>query len=164
MAIAISLPINKNKESGMYWLRIVQPIFFLSLFLFFGILPAPVNAEPASSVSTEATPDTLRPGDLIFINLPGETAFNEPFQINRQGNVQLPEIGDIKLLGLSLAEATPKIRQQLQTVFKDLSGFSVRIKERLLLVNVMGYVRKPGSYQLPENANVQLAIESANGL
>ncbi|MGL4907159.1 MAG: SLBB domain-containing protein, partial [Plesiomonas sp.] len=148
----------------MNWLRIIQPIFFLSLFLFFGILPTPVNAEPASSVSTEVAPDTLRPGDLIFINLPGESAFNEPFQINRQGNVQLPEIGDIKLLGLSLAEATPKIRQQLQTVFKDLSGFSVRIKERLLLVNVMGYVRKPGSYQLPENANVQLAIESANGL
>ncbi len=139
----------------MLWLRTLKltGIGILALFFSFALYAQPVDDNIK-----------LRPGDLIFINLPGESAFENPFQITRTGNVRLPEVGEVNLLNLTLPQASDKIRQRLKSVYKDLSGFSVSIKERLLLINVMGYVRKPGNYQLPEDANVQLAVESAGGL
>lgn len=139
----------------MLWLRTLKltGIGIIALFFSFALYAQPVDDNIK-----------LRPGDLIFINLPGESAFENPFQITRTGNVRLPEVGEVNLLNLTLPQASDKIRQRLKSVYKDLSGFSVSIKERLLLINVMGYVRKPGNYQLPEDANVQLAVESAGGL
>jgi protein involved in polysaccharide export with SLBB domain len=36
---------------------------------------------------------TLRPGDIIQLSLPGEPAFSDPFTVERDGNLLLPELG-----------------------------------------------------------------------
>lgn len=114
------------------------------------------------SLSAQAT--TLRAGDMLKVKFPGEAAFNKDFQLDHEGKVLLPEVGNIKLAGKTLEDSRMLLVSKLSTVYKDLSKFDLILHERRLSVMVLGYVKKPGAVDLPINANVQLAINRAGGL
>jgi len=107
---------------------------------------------------------TLRPGDLIQIKFPGESAFDKTFQINQKGLIQLPEIGSFKLQGKTITQSRRALRKVLSVAYKDLSKLDIVLMERRLSVTVLGYVKKPGPVDLPLNSNVQMAINHAGGL
>ncbi|MEL7487200.1 MAG: SLBB domain-containing protein [Pseudomonadota bacterium] len=106
----------------------------------------------------------LRPGDRIAIIVPGEAAFAQPFLLDEYGNIRLPEVGEINLVGATVEDARDTVLEKLSVVYKDLSRFDVRLVERRLLIRVLGYVKTPGYVNLPETANIQSAIQSAGGL
>ncbi|MBY6185526.1 SLBB domain-containing protein [Marinobacter hydrocarbonoclasticus] len=106
----------------------------------------------------------LRAGDQLAIELAGEEAFDQPFQLDSSGRIFLPEVGPVKLSGKSLTSAQQAIRLALSTHYRSLDSFSMRLMERQLIVSVLGYVETPGEQRLPETANVQLAINQAGGL
>jgi protein involved in polysaccharide export with SLBB domain len=108
--------------------------------------------------------ETLSEGDIIQLVLPGEPAFDEPYRIDPEGKVELPELGPIPLAGLDLAEAESLLVDRLGAIYRDLSRFRLRILERRRLVKVLGYVRQPGLVDLPLGATVQTAISEAGGL
>jgi protein involved in polysaccharide export with SLBB domain len=118
---------------------------------------------PLTAVAGEAEP-TLKIGDVLTIDLPGEQAFNKPFQIDRKGMIQLPEIGGVMVKDRTLAAASAAIRDALGHAFRDLDKLSVTLKEQKLLVSVHGYVKNPGNVELAPDATVQMAIVAAGGL
>ena len=97
---------------------------------------------------------TLRPGDRVLLSLPGETSLNEIVEVRRDGSLLIPEIGDMKVAGLTLAEAEKNIGNELANLIHDISRFELLLKERLLMVNVLGYVNQPGQVLLEEGASV----------
>ena len=127
-----------------------------------------VISEPAQLVEAKETkqiPDfTIRVGDVIYISLPGEEGFNDIFQVNRDGKVLLPEIGEISLEGQSMTDATVLLREELGIVFRDLDQLTLQLKKRELIVTVLGYVKEPGTITLPLEGNLQTAIAEAGGL
>lgn len=108
--------------------------------------------------------ETLRIGDTIAIRVPGEQTLSADFKIDRQGQVILPEVGGVVLAGLSLPDAETRVRIALEKVYRDLDRLSVSLKERKLLVTVLGYVKSPGPVEIPGEATVQMAISAAGGL
>ena len=122
---------------------------------------AEVGQTPAEP---EQTQDLLRPGDIVKFNVPGESAFDKPYVIERDGTVALPEVGRLTLEGLTLEQAQQSAEKALSVIFRDLSRFDVQLKERQLPITVLGYVRKPGPVTLPAEGNVQMAIAAAGGL
>ncbi len=124
------------------------------MMLLLAVLPAAAQTEPAR----------LNAGDVLQIVLPGEDGFKSPFKIERDGNIDLPEAGAIQIAGLTLAEAKEKVRAALAVSFRDLARFNLVLKEHRLLLNVLGYVKQPGPYDLPSGANVQMALNAAGGL
>ena len=106
----------------------------------------------------------LRIGDILSISLPGENAFNKEFKVDRRGELTLPEAGTFHVAGLSLSQAREEVKTRLARVYRDLERLSVVIKERRLLINVLGYVKTPGLIELPGDATVQTAIAAAGGL
>ena len=108
--------------------------------------------------------ELLRPGDLLKIKFPSEAAFDESFQIDRQGQLVLPEVGAVMLAGKNLSEAKALLIKQFSVVYKDLSKFDLILQERRLSVTVLGYVKSPGPVDLPPESNVQMAINRAGGL
>lgn len=135
--------------------------------------PAP---ETAPAATTKAAPQhrpkppalaragTLSIGDVVVVHLPGEAAFNKDLAIDASGAVSLPEVGEVKIAGLTVAEAQHLVRRQLGSAYRDLDQLRVVLKERRLLVEIGGYVKKPGTYNLPGSASVQSAISEAGGL
>lgn len=114
----------------------------------------------------EQTPDEtlLRPGDNLFLSLPGEATLNIESQIKRNGTLFVPEVGEIQVKGLTLEQANQKIRLQLQDVIHDVSSFELQIKQRRLIITVLGYVKKPGTLNLDPGSTIQEAINAAEGL
>lgn len=106
----------------------------------------------------------LQPGDILRIDLPGEEGFNEDFLINRAGEISLPEVGQLSVVGSTLGETEKLIYQKLSDVYLGLDKLLVTLKEKRLLVTVLGYVEKPGEVELSQHGNVQTAINSAGGL
>lgn len=121
----------------------------------FMIFAAPLMAEEDLKIGV---------GDILTISLPGEPSFDQPFQVNRNGAILLPEAGEVPVNGLSVSEAKIKILEQLQPIFKDLNRLDVLIAEQRLAVMVLGYVKTPGPVNLPRGATVQMAINAAGGL
>lgn len=103
-------------------------------------------------------------GDRLKIFLPGEDELNKEFSVDERGFITLPEVGDIPVSGLTLAQATLSIDQALSTVYLDVSRLEISIKQHRLLIRVLGFVEKPGQVNLPDNANVQMALSLAGGL
>ncbi len=103
-------------------------------------------------------------GDILQVALPGETAFAQPFKVGRDGQLELPEAGSIPVAGLTLAEARERVRSALAVSYRDVSRFSLTVKERRLPLTVLGYVKQAGEVDLPAGANVQMAIAAAGGL
>lgn len=103
-------------------------------------------------------------GDILAIQLAGESSFEPPFQVNREGNITLPEIGDVPVSGLNMDQLRSLIHEKMTPIFKDLSRMEITILERRLAVMVLGYVKNPGPVDLPRGATVQMAINAAGGL
>ncbi|HMQ57552.1 MAG TPA: SLBB domain-containing protein [Rhizobiaceae bacterium] len=106
----------------------------------------------------------LRIGDTLSLVLPGEDSLTGDFAIDRRGEVTLPEIGQVRLEGVDLEEATRLLRTRLAVAYRDIDRLGVRIKERKLLVAVAGQVKKPGTLELPGDATVEVAIAEAGGV
>jgi protein involved in polysaccharide export with SLBB domain len=127
--------------------------------LLLGILALFLVVSPAL-----ADEPVLRVGDILFIALPGEAALNKDFAINRQGAVRLPEVGEVAVAGQAMPDASKTIHDALAKAYRDLDRLNVSLKERKLLITVLGYVKTPGPVELPGDATVQMAISSAGGL
>ena len=127
-----------------------------SVLLFAGIFQA------ASASAADET--QLRIGDVMSLSLPGEESLTGDFAIDRNGEIALPEVGPIRIVGMSIAKAETATRQALAKAFRNVERFSLRLKEQKLLVAVAGQVTKPGTLELPGDATVEVAIATAGGL
>lgn len=114
-------------------------------------------------IITPAWGTTLTPGDRIYLQLPGESAFDAPFTIDDQGQLRLPEVGLITVAGLTVEEAEQRIRRRLSAVYRNLDEFELSIMEHLIRIRVLGYVEQPGMVSLKPGSNIQMAVAAAGG-
>lgn len=63
--------------------------------------------------------DTLNPGDLVFINVHRQPELSTTTQLDSNGNVDIPYIGNVTLKGLSLDEAGARVSMGLKSVLKN---------------------------------------------
>jgi protein involved in polysaccharide export with SLBB domain len=139
-------------------MRLMLRVLVALMFLLEAVLPGLAHAQGSR-------PDTrLGVGDVLTITLPGEEAFANPFKIDREGRIDLPEIGPVDVAGLTVAQASQKVRAALAGSFRDLGHFTLVIKERRLPLTVLGFVKTPGQIELPAGSTVQIALNAAGGL
>lgn len=103
-------------------------------------------------------------GDVLALTVPNEEAFTAPFKVDREGNIDLPEVGIVPVAGLTVSQARIRVRTALQAAFRDLDRFNLALKEHRLPLTVLGYVKAPGLVEVPAGSTVQLAINAAGGL
>lgn len=111
-----------------------------------------------------ANEERVQIGDLIQVNLPGESSLNKGFQVDKRGRITLPEVGALYVAGYSEAQLEQAVKESLEKVYRDLSSASVYIAEQQILVSVQGYVTSPGEYTLSKSSDVQMALHAAGGL
>lgn len=116
------------------------------------------------SATSMANSYKIQNGDLLQISLPGEEALQQPFQVDREGKIILPEAGSITVSGFTTTQLTEKIKQQLSASFVDLENLNVYLLKKQLLISVRGYVAQPGEFTLNSGTSIQEAIYAAGGL
>ncbi|CAM4336647.1 SLBB domain-containing protein [Vibrio agarivorans] len=103
-------------------------------------------------------------GDLVQVNLPGESTLNRGFQVDKNGRINLPEVGPTYVAGYDEEQLQRVVSDALSTAFRDVTNARIYVSERQILVSIQGYVRSPGEYTLPESSTVQMALYAAGGL
>jgi protein involved in polysaccharide export with SLBB domain len=130
------------------------------------VLAAIGSAMFATPAQAQETADraVLRSGDIVLVMLPGEPALNKEFQIDSLGQILLPEVGGVTIAGMTVTAAAAVVRVQLARAYRELDRLRLTIKERRLIIQVLGFVKNPGTHNLPGDATVQTAITAAGGL
>ncbi|MGF1744052.1 SLBB domain-containing protein [Vibrio minamisatsumaniensis] len=108
--------------------------------------------------------DAVQVGDLIQVNVPGESTLNTGFQVDKRGRITLPEVGAVFVAGYDSDQLNKVVLESLATAYKDLSNASIYVKEQQVIISVQGYVEQPGEYTLSLGSSIQMALYAAGGL
>lgn len=104
-------------------------------------------------------------GDEIGISVFGYSYFNEVLKVDSKGAINLTQIGPIYLKGVTYEKAKSIIKSKIAQYF-DLSNNKLDITiaySRVITVNIVGEVIKPGSYRLPAANTAFNALILAGG-
>lgn len=105
----------------------------------------------------------LQPGDEIFIGLSGSIEGSVSRQIDSNGRVFLPRVGQINLAGVSYGDLKDTIVRAVGIRYR---GFSVSVavtRLRGIRVFVTGFANNPGSYTVDSLSTLVNAIFAAGG-
>lgn len=118
-----------------------------------------------------ATPEDYRlgAGDQIVVDLWGDVQHSYQLEISPDGRVVVPDVGPIVLAGLSIKEATQRMRRALASIYEGLSSGDINLilslgTIRSIQVNVAGEVAIAGAYTLPSLATLIHALYAAGGV
>ena len=111
-----------------------------------------------------AGPDyVLGPGDSLTVNLWGSLSNRLTGEIDRQGQIALPEVGSIMINGMTISQAQSAIQKALNT---QLQGEHVEIslgRLRTVRIYVVGDVQRPGAYDVSSLSTPLSALYAAGG-
>lgn len=127
-----------------------------------------LSFEPNQNMATPAD-YRLGPGDMVNINIFGESEDNINATISPEGSIILSQIGPIYLNGLTIDEANNRLRRIFAQKY---AGFENQQSDvnltlggvRSIMVNVMGEVDVPGTYRLSPFSTVFSALYNAGGV
>jgi len=120
-----------------------------------------------------ATPQNykLGPGDEVIIDVWGASQNSIQQVISPDGNIMVEDLGPVYLNGKTVQEANEYIKKVFAQIYSGLDGdnsnSSIRLslgQNRSVLVNVMGEVENPGTYQVSSFSTVFNAIYMAGGV
>ncbi|WP_207495325.1 SLBB domain-containing protein [Aridibaculum aurantiacum] len=153
---------NETQES-IAEVKNPQKIFGFEIFN----LPGGVF-EPNLKIATPVG-YVLGPDDQIILNIYGYQEANYTLTVSPEGSIIIPNVGVIYVAGLTLEQATDKIRNKLATsgyslIRSGLTKINLSVgRIRSIRVTVLGEVKKPGSYTLPSLATAFNALYLSGG-
>lgn len=103
-------------------------------------------------------------GDVLDIELVGQKDESLEVQINRDGSINIPEIGKIFISGLSLESASSLISSKIQNMFIGVESYVSLVNIRDIQILISGNAYKPGMYTLNGNSSVLHAVAMAGGI
>src|SRR5712691_4409779 len=125
----------------------------------------------AANVSTFAPVDdipvgpdyVMGPGDDVTINVWGAVDSTLVRTVDRNGRIVLPKVGDLRIWGLTFAQADRLIRDELARYFRGFQTSVTMGRLRTVNVYVVGEVCQPGVYTLSALSTVTNGLFSAGG-
>ncbi|WP_421874963.1 SLBB domain-containing protein [Marinoscillum sp.] len=109
----------------------------------------------------------LGPGDQVIIDVWGASEQNYQLEISPEGAIIIPSLGPIHLNGLSMERAESRIKARLKNIYSTLGENTfaqVSLGQiRTISVNIVGEVRRPGTYEVSSFTTAFNALYSAGG-
>lgn len=111
----------------------------------------------ANAISVVANDYVIREGDMVQVSVFNEPELSAGGRVRRDGTIQCPLIGSVKVLGLTQISAARTVEELYRKdylvnpeVNLFVSQFSVQ------RVTVLGHVQRPGSHELPAEKNLTI--------
>lgn len=113
----------------------------------------------------------LGPGDELALVLTGDVELAYSLQVNREGAVFIPDVGEVSVNGSTLAELEDELYDRLSRVYSGVrreadatTRFSLSLgRLRTIQVRVTGAVLRPGAYSVNSVSTVIEALYQAGG-
>lgn len=123
--------------------------------------------EPGVNV---ATPENyqLGPGDILNIDIWGASQRSYQEIVSPEGKILISKVGPIFVSGLTIKQATAKIKKYLSKIYEGLNKGNTFMAISLggirsIRVNIVGEVTLPGTYDLSSLSTVFNALYAAGG-
>jgi polysaccharide export outer membrane protein len=114
------------------------------------------NTLIGSSVTSMLNPNNV--SNTSSVGLSGLPTVYNGYLVNRDGFIELPLVGKIKVSGLTTSEAQTVLSRKAESYYKDPV---VNIRYLNFLVTILGDVARPGTYPVP---NEKISILDAIGM
>jgi polysaccharide export outer membrane protein len=129
---------------------------------------APVSIPEASDVTAAPAGEEYRvnPFDVLEISVYQEPDLNKTVRVSQDGYVSFPLIGKVAVAGMDILSAEDKIADLLRKDYLVSPDVTILVKEySTKKVFVMGEVKNPGSYSIPQEKNLTVleSIAMAGG-
>jgi protein involved in polysaccharide export with SLBB domain len=127
-----------------------------------------LSFEPNISIATPVG-YVIGPNDEIVINIYGYQEAKYNLKVGPEGDINIPYVGVMYVAGLTIEQATAKIKSRLSTngysnIKTGLTKVSVTVgRIRSIKVTILGEVVKPGSYTLPSLSTAFNALYLSGG-
>jgi protein involved in polysaccharide export with SLBB domain len=110
----------------------------------------------------------IGPDDQLLIDLSGDNDVNYDLKVSPDGTIRLQYVGPVSVGGLSIEQATSKIKTSLASTYPSVrngrTSISVNLGNiRSIKVTILGEVIKPGSYTLSSLSSVFNALDASGG-
>ena len=181
---------NKRSTAGLTEQERMQAMYDESMFLFadslallkMSLIPKKEiyghNVFKNRNLTFESSPNLatpqnyrLGPGDEVIIDIWGAAQNTIQEVISPDGNIMVEDLGPVYLNGKTVKEADAYIKNVFSQIYSGLDGedsnSNIKLslgQNRSILVNVMGDVENPGTYQMSSFATVFNAIYMAGGV
>lgn len=113
----------------------------------------------ATPLGAQQAAEDFHPGDVVRLEVEGDTLFTGTFTVGPGPVLPLPVIGDVSLAGVSRSGLEPHLREQLGRYFKN----SVVHAKALIRLSVVGEVLRPGIYAVPTDLVLSDVLMVAGG-
>lgn len=106
----------------------------------------------------------LSTGDMINLSIYGAENSDNQIQIDRDGNINIPKVGVMKIGGLEYSSAKSLLESKLKALYPNSTIVLAVGDLRSSTVTVAGEVKRPGNYTLNALAKVKDALIAAGGI
>ena len=106
----------------------------------------------------------MGPGDNIVIQLYGKENNAYSLTINREGQVQFPEIGPVNLAGLSFSQAQTVLNEVVEKQMIGVKSSVTMGALRSIRIFVLGEVMQPGSFTVGALSTMTNAPFASGGI
>jgi len=103
------------------------------------------------------------PGDTLVVTSSGSLEGTWSLEVNRNGEIILPKVGAVPVLGVPFARVSEVIRANLSKAFVNVQVQVTLGKLRLIKVYIVGEVSRPGDYDVTSLSTVINALIAAGG-
>ena len=119
------------------------------------------SLPPVAPMATDSTPGarTLRPGDVIKVQVFGHDELSGDFAVDENANLLLPIVGEFSVRDMSVTDLRARIRREFGQLYTQ-SFVSVIPMFR---VAVLGEVMHPGLYSVDPTLNIYEVLAQAGG-
>jgi polysaccharide export outer membrane protein len=151
-----------HNTTGLYHLLVVLGVLCVSLSSC-----AQQTAPPPVAPAIEGAPAheyVLGAADVVEVLVWKNPDLSKTVTVRPDGKISLPLIGDVQAAGLTAAQLSEKIGEQLAPYYKEPTPVSVVVQEvNSYAVYILGEVRNPGKYVVKSGTTFIQAIALAGG-
>lgn len=125
-------------------------------------VPVPIKVNDQLGITI--TSRSMNQEQVAIFNLPGNmvNGVNQGYQVNNNGNIDIPLVGDVKAAGLTREQLQANLREKLSSYIKD-PAVIVRFSD--FKINILGEVKMPGTHNFDkERVTIIDAISAAGDL
>jgi len=105
----------------------------------------------------------IGPGDTLNINLWGSVNARHELTVDRNGEIMIPKVGNLKVWGLSHEQVKDAVNKAIGRYYKNYEMSLTLGRLRSIQVFVVGEVEAPGGYPVSSIATVINALAAAGG-